>query len=62
MADPEFINPDFQLSDADLERLPPSALRLIIRQLLAHIARQDQRIKELEAKVGKLEAKLNQNS
>jgi len=53
---------EFQLSDADLERLPPSALRLIIRQLLAHIARQDQRIKELEAKVSKLEAKLNQNS
>jgi len=62
VADQELITPDFQLSDADLERLPPSALRLIIRQLLAHLARQDQRIKELEAEVSQLRAKLGQNS
>lgn len=62
MADLESITPNFQLSDADLEKLPPSALRLIIRQLLAHSVRQDQRIRELQTEVDRLKARLNQNS
>ena len=58
----EYAPLDFQLSDAELEQLPPLALRLIIRKLLEHIARQDQRIRELEAKVSQLKARLDQNS
>jgi len=49
VADTEYTPLDVQLSDAELEQLPPSALRLIIRKLLDHIARQDQRIRELSA-------------
>jgi hypothetical protein len=58
----EYAPLDFQLSDAELEQLPPLALRLIIRKLLEHIARQDQRIRELEAEVSQLKARLDQNS
>lgn len=58
----EYTPLDFQLSDADLDQLPVSALRLIIRKLLNHIARQDQRIRELEAEVSQLKARLDQNS
>ena len=47
MAEPEYTALDWQLSDAELEQLPPSALRLIVRKLLTHIIGQDQRIKEL---------------
>lgn len=62
MADQEYIPSDFQFSDADLEKLPATALRVIIRKLLDHTALQEQRIKELEAKISQLEAKINQNS
>ncbi len=62
MAEAQYTPMDFQLSDAELEQLPLSALRLLIRKLLDHIGRQDQRIKELEAEASKLEARLGQNS
>jgi transposase len=62
VVDQDVIGPDFQLSDAELEKLPPSVLRLIIRRLLVHMAGQDQRIKALEAEVSQLKAKLGQNS
>jgi len=58
----EYTPLDLQISDAELELLPPSALRLIIRKLLEHIARQDQRIKELETEVSQLKARIDQNS
>ncbi|HSV85156.1 MAG TPA: IS66 family transposase [Levilinea sp.] len=58
----EYTPLDFQISDAELEQLPPLALRLIIRKLLDHSARQDQRIRELEAEVSQLKARLDQNS
>ena len=45
MPEPEYTALDWQLSDAELEQLPPSALRLIVRKLLTHIIGQDQRIK-----------------
>lgn len=62
MAEQEYIPSDLQLSDADLEKLPATALRVLIRKLLDHTARQEQRIKEYEAKISQLEAKINQNS
>jgi transposase len=62
VAEPEYTSLDLQLSDAELEQLPPSALRLIVRKLLTHIARQDQRIKELETEVSQLRARFDQNS
>ena len=62
MAESEYTPLDFQLSVAELEQLPPSALRLIIGKLLAHIARQDQRIKILEAEVSQLRTRLGQDS
>ncbi|MCK9295219.1 MAG: transposase [Desulfobulbaceae bacterium] len=40
----------------------PSAARQLILLLLEHTARQEKRIKELEAEVSELKAKLNQNS
>ncbi len=52
----------FPSTDAELEKLPSSALRLIIHRLLEHIARQDERIRVLEAEVASLKAKLDQNS
>ena len=62
MAEPEYTALDWQLSDAELEQLPPSALRLIVRKLLTHIIGQDQRIKELEAEVNQLRVRLDRNS
>ncbi len=62
MADTEYAPLDLQISDAELEQLPPSALRPIIRTLLDHNALQDQRIRELTAEVSQLKAKLDQNS
>jgi transposase len=58
----EYTPLDFQISDAELEQLPPLALRLIIRKLLDHIPGQDQRIRELETEISQLKARLNQNS
>ena len=62
MAEPEYTPLDVAFSDAELEQLPPKALRLIIGKLLDHIVRQDQRIKVLEAEVSQLRTKLGQDS
>jgi predicted component of type VI protein secretion system len=62
MPEQEYLPSDLQLSDADLEKLPATALRVLIRKLLDHTARQEQRIKEHEAKISQLDAKINQNS
>lgn len=62
MAEPEYTPLNMQLSEAELEKLPPSALRLIVRKLLAHITGQDHRIKALETEVSQLRVRLDQNS
>ena len=62
MAEPEYTPLDVAFSDAELEQLPPKALRLIIGKLLDHIVRQDQRIKFLEAEVSQLRTELGQDS
>lgn len=62
MADKELLIPGLKITEADLAKLPPTALRIIIVQLAEHTVRQENRIKKLEAKVSELEAKLNQSS
>jgi transposase len=62
VAEPEYTPLDVQLSDAELEQLPPTALRLMVRKLLNHMTKQDERIKALEAEVSQLRAKLGQDS
>jgi len=60
--DKDLLSPGIKITEADLADLPPTALRIIILQLTEHTVRQEKRIKELEAKVCELEARLNQNS
>jgi transposase len=57
----DLLSKVLEITEADLAKLP-SASRQIILLLLEHTARQEKRIKELEAEVCELKAKLNQNS
>jgi len=58
--DKELLAKVLEITETDLAKLPSA--RQIILLLLEHTARQEKRIKELEAEVSGLKARLNQNS